>query len=118
MHPLASGEWTVLVVHDKSETTAGGSVGAPHTDRFYVAFLTVQGGKMRILDAETFMKETNSDGFSARWEEAISGLKGHELPGSEGQGQSRSLVEVTSCDEEIVGNIMAFLEMFKRGEIT
>lgn len=72
---------------------------------------------MRVLDAKAFMKESNSEDFVARWEKAISGLKGHEERNSEEQEWFQSVVEVTSCDEETVDNVMALMEMFERGEI-
>jgi hypothetical protein len=118
MHPLACGEWTVLVLHDRFDIQKGESARTTRTDRFYVTFLTHQGGKMRVLDAKAFMEETNSDDFLARWEKAISGLNGPEERNSKEQERFRSAVEVTSCDEETVDNIMALMEMVERGEIT
>ena len=97
----------------------------PYPDRFSVAFLTLEEDKMKIIDAETFMKETNSEHFASKWEESISGLVRPEryagLVGLDSYANRKKLpptrVEVTSCDDESAINAITLMEMIERGDI-
>jgi hypothetical protein len=119
MHPLADGEWTVIVFHERDIVEPNDEPGegwkrGPEKDCFHLAFVTRQDGKMQIRDAKEFLKETGAEHYAAKWEKHIAEVKRADDDKDVDEENFGPGVEVRRCDEETVGNILATLETVER----
>jgi len=65
---------------------------------------------MKVLGAKGFMEQFDVGHFATHWERAMVGLQTHAE-------KKDDEVEVLDCEEEIVKNIMALMELVKNGEV-
>ncbi|PVH95206.1 hypothetical protein DM02DRAFT_165832 [Periconia macrospinosa] len=108
MYPLVEGEWAAIVFQNRFQDE---NIFSRHwRDQFHISFLTLKNGNMHILRVEEFLKETSCEDFEPAWGRNVAEIKSSAL-------EKGNVVEVVDCSEELVGNIMAVMDMVKKGDL-
>lgn len=80
-------------------------------DQFHLSFLTLKNGNMHFLGMEDFLNETGCGDLISSWDKKVAEIKSSAL-------EEENVFEVVDCSAELVGNLMATMDMVEKGDIT